>query len=85
MRAKRGSWSQAFLTETVETGDKYRDVTTYLKDVELFRNESVHEFYRLKALISLEQVNTSVSKQKENLYEQNLSETSMARLNGWVL
>ena len=71
--------------ETVETGDKYRDVATYLKDVELFRNESVHEFYRLKALISLEQVNTSVSKQKENLYEQKLSETSMVRLNGRVL
>ena len=63
MRAKRGSWSRAFLTETVEIGDKYRDVTPYLKNVELFRNEWVHEFYRLKTLISLEQVNTSVSKQ----------------------
>ena len=30
------------------------------KDVELFRNGSVHEFYHLKALITLEQVNTSV-------------------------
>ena len=30
------------------------------KDLELFRNVSVHEFYRLKALITLEQVNTSV-------------------------
>ena len=39
-------------------------LTTYLKDVELFRNEWVHEFYRLKALISLEQVNTLVSKQR---------------------
>ena len=29
------------------------------KDVELFRNGSVHELYRLKALITLEQVNTT--------------------------
>ena len=28
-------------------------------DLELFRNGSVHEFYRLKALITLEQVNTT--------------------------
>ena len=31
-----------------------------VKDVELFWNELVHEFYCLKALICLEQVNTSV-------------------------
>ena len=37
------------------------------KDVELIRNGSVHEFYRLKALITLEQVNTSVVKKKKNL------------------
>ena len=73
VRAKRGSWSRAFLTETVEIGDKYRDVTPYLKNVELFRNEWVHEFYRLRALT------------KQNLYEQNFSETSMVRLNGRVL
>ena len=30
-------------------------------DLELFRNGSVHEFYCLKELIKLEQVNTSVS------------------------
>ena len=30
------------------------------KEVELFRNVSVHESYRLKALITLEQMNTSV-------------------------
>ena len=35
------------------------------KDIELFRNGSVHEFYRLKALITLEQVNTSVAKKEE--------------------
>ena len=35
---------------------------------ELFRNGPVPEFYRLKALITLEQVNTSVvEKNKENL------------------
>ena len=41
------------------------------KDVELFRNELLHEFYRLKALITLEQVNTSVVKKQKNLNEQN--------------
>lgn len=34
------------------------------KDVELFRDRSVHEFYHLKALITLEQVNTSVVEKK---------------------
>ena len=32
----------------------------HAKDVELFRNGSVHEFYRLKALITLEQAKISV-------------------------
>ena len=32
------------------------------KDLKLFRNGSVHKFYRLKALITLEQVNTSIVK-----------------------
>ena len=66
-----------FLAETVETGDKNRDVTDNMfrapcmfceeslgkinvKDVELFRNGSVHESCRLKALITLEEVNTSM-------------------------
>ena len=35
------------------------------KGVELIWNGSVHEFYRLKALVSLEQVNTSVVEKKE--------------------
>ena len=36
--------------------------------LELFRNGSVDEFYRLKALITLEQVNTlMVEKKKKNL------------------
>jgi len=39
------------------------------KNVELVRNGLVHEFYRLKALITLEQVNTSMV-EKKNLYEQ---------------
>ena len=35
------------------------------KDVELFRKGSVHEFYSLKELITLERVNTAgVEKQK---------------------
>ena len=41
------------------------------KDVELFRNGTVHDFYRLKALIALEQVITSVVEEKKNLNEQN--------------
>ena len=57
------------LGETMETGDTYCNMsTTYLKDVELFWNRSVHKFYCLKALFTLEQVNTSVVKnQKESL------------------
>ena len=35
-------------------------------DLELFRNVSVHEFYCLKALITLEQVNTSMVQTKKN-------------------
>ena len=37
------------------------------KDVELIRNGSVHEFYRLKALSTLEQVNTSVVEKRRIL------------------
>ena len=33
-----------------------------MNDLELFRNGSVHEFYSLEALITLEQMNTSVVK-----------------------
>ena len=41
-------------------------------NLKLFRNVSVHEFYRLKALITLEQVNTTDwSKKKKNLNQQN--------------
>ena len=41
------------------------------KDVELLRNGSVHEFYHLKALTTLEQVTTSEAEKKKNLSEQN--------------
>ena len=42
------------------------------KDVGLFLNGSVHEFYRLKALISLEQIYTLVvEKKNKNLNKQN--------------
>ena len=40
------------------------------KDLELFRNRLVHEFYCLKVLITLEQV----VKKKKNLNEQNLDQ-----------
>lgn len=70
MRAKKESWSQAFLVETVETGEKNCNVPQRhalfcenilgkinVKVVKLFQNGSVHQ---LKALITLERVNTSV-------------------------
>ena len=43
--------------------------TLILKDVERFRNGSFHEFCRLKALITLKEVNTSDAKKRKN--EQN--------------
>ena len=96
--AKRGSWSQVFLGETVETGVENRGVTDNIfrapcmfceeglgkinaKDVQLFQNGSVHEFYRLKALITSKQVNTSVVGKKKNISEK----TSMGKLTGRVL
>ena len=73
VHAKRKTRSEAFLAETVESENKCRDETStaYSKDVELFWNGLVHEFYRLKALITLEQANISVVEKKKNLYEQN--------------
>ena len=40
--------------------------------IELSRNGSIYEFYRLKALITLEKVITSVVEKKNNLNEQNV-------------
>ena len=68
MHAKKESRSQAFLAEMVETGDCNvpqqhalfcEDIlgTINVKVVKLFQNGSVHQ---LKALITLERVNTSV-------------------------
>ena len=64
-------WSQHFLAETVEAGVNNSDGSQQhalffeeglgkidVKDVALFWNRSVQEFYHLKALITLEQVNT---------------------------
>ena len=48
-----------------------------MKDVELFQNGSVHKFYRLKALFTLEKVNTSLVEKKE---EFSMSKTLMVRL-----
>ena len=57
----------------METEDKNRDVSQRhalfceetlgkidAKDIELFRNGLSHEFYRLKVLMTLEKLNTSV-------------------------
>ena len=69
-----GSLCQAFLAGTA-AGNKnccvYRSHACFAKKaqerltLELFRNVSVHEFYRLKALITLEQVNTTVWSKKK--------------------
>ena len=45
-----------------------------LKDVERFRNGSFHEFCRLKALITLKEVNTSHVEKRKNLHEQNFDD-----------
>ena len=45
-----------------------------LKDVERFRNGSFHEFCRLKALITLKEVNTSDVEKRRNLYKQNFDD-----------
>ena len=78
--AKIGSWSQAFLAEAMETGDKNRDRQhiqsvciiceeslgkVNAKDVKLFQKGSLHKPYCLKAVITLKQVNTSVVKKNE--------------------
>ena len=68
---KGGLWSQHFLAETVEAGVNNSGGSQQhalffeeglgkidVKDVALFWNRSVQEFYHLKALITLEQVNT---------------------------
>ena len=64
----RSSFSSASFSKLPETEIKNRcviEVTHFLRrklrerlNLELFRNMSVHEFCRLKALITLEQVNT---------------------------
>ena len=70
------SLSQEFLAESVEPVDRNGGVTKamqtkhrnyYAKDVEIFRNN----FFGLKALITLEQVITSVV-EKKNLTERNV-------------
>ena len=44
------------------------------KYVELFGNGSVYEYYSLKVLITLEEVNISVVEKKQNLYEKNFND-----------
>ena len=45
-----------------------------LKDVERFRSGSFHEFCRLKALITLKEVNTSEVETRKNFHEQNFDD-----------
>ena len=52
----------------------HRKLTKYqCKDVELFRNGTVHDFYRVKALITLEQVITSVVEKRRILMSKMIS------------
>ena len=77
---KKELWSQAFLVESVDPGDKIGGVTKAMhrklrkywceRCRAVFRKGSVDDFYRLKALITLEQVITLVVKKKKNLNEQ---------------
>ena len=50
------------------------------KNVELFRKNSVHDFCGLKALITLEQLITSVVRKKHKKTSVLMSKTSMVRL-----
>ena len=45
-----------------------------MRDVQLFLNGSVHEFYHLKVLITLEQVITSMVEKKNNVNEPNVDD-----------
>ena len=45
-----------------------------MRDVQLFLNGSVHEFYHLKVLITLEQVITSMVEKKKNINEPNVDD-----------
>ena len=45
-----------------------------LKDVECFRNGSFHEFCRLKALITLKEVNASDVETRKNVHGQNFDD-----------
>ena len=76
--------------ETMKTGDKHdwsRECfhkeslgKIYAKDLELFWDRQlVHEFDRLKVLITLEQMNTSVVEKKKNLDEQNFNRYQWCR------
>ena len=80
---------QEFLAETVESVPKTRCVieATHVwrrklrKDLELFGNVLVHGFYRLKALITLEQVNTTeCGRIKTRML---ISKTAMVSLRSW--
>ena len=69
--AERGVTDNIFRAPCVFCEESLRKINT--KDVGLFLNRSVHEFYRLKALIGLEQIYTSVvEKKNKNLNEQKL-------------
>lgn len=79
LRSKSDSWSQAFLTETVKTGAKYRNVSYKIfKRCRPFRERvgPPSNSIVLKALITLPLASVD---------EQNFRDTSMVRLTDRVL
>ena len=93
MRAIRESWSQAFLAETVEAGDKNRGVRCAACGVRRVLLKASCMFCeafpervgpRILSLESIDYFGTSeyVSGRKKESF---MSKTSMVRLTGWVL
>ena len=73
MRFKRVSWSRAFLTETVEIGDKYRDVDNIFERCRAFPERVGPRVLLLESVDFFETRRILMSK------------TSMVRLTGRVL
>ena len=53
-------------------------------NLELFGNVSVHEFYRLKALITLEQVNTTEWSKKIRIWISKIAMVAMYANESWA-
>ena len=54
-------------------------------NLEFFHNRSVHELYRLKALLTLEQVNTTVVEKKKRILICNTAMVGCCKLSLYAL